>query len=139
MKYKFTASCSKDQLKGIRSFVNDTLMKHGLSDIDISTLVLAIDEVCANLMIHAHQCNPDHHLDVEINIQPNKGITFNIIDQGIGFDINTYNEPSVNDLIERKRKGGIGLILVKKIMDDIQFVKINNKNTCKLFKKLSVN
>lgn len=138
MKYKFTAYCSKDQLKGIRSFVNDSLNNHGLSDIDISTLVLAIDEVCANLMIHSHHCNPNHHLDLIINIQTNKGITFDIIDQGIGFDINSYNEPSVNDLIERKRKGGIGLILVKKIMDDIQFVKVNNKNTCKLFKKLCV-
>ena len=138
MKYKFTASCSKDQLKGIRSFVNESLSNHGLSDIDISTMVLAIDEVCANLIIHAHNCNPDHHLDIVISVQSEKGIAFDIIDQGMGFDINSYIEPSVDDLIERKRKGGIGLILVKKIMDDIQFVKVNNKNTCKLFKKLNV-
>lgn len=138
MKYKFTASCSKDQLKVIRSFVNNSLNNHGLSDIEISTLVLAIDEVCANLIIHSHQCNPNHYLDLVISIQPQKGIAFDIIDQGIGFDINQYTEPSLNELIERKRKGGIGLILVKKIMDEIQFVKVNNKNTCKLFKKLSV-
>lgn len=138
MKYKFTASCSKDQLKGIRSFVNEALNNHGLSDIDISTLVLAIDEVCANLIIHSHQCDPSHNLDLIINVKPNVGIAFDIVDQGIGFDINAYIEPSVDELIERKRKGGIGLILVKKIMDDIQFVKVNNKNTCKLFKKLSV-
>lgn len=125
-------------MKGIRSFVNNALNNHGLSDIDISTLVLAIDEVCANLIIHSHNCDPSHYLDLVISVQPNKGITFDIIDQGIGFDINAYTEPSVNELIERKRKGGIGLILVKKIMDDIQFLKVDDKNTCKLFKKLSV-
>lgn len=139
MKYKFTASCSKDQLKSIRSFVNNALSNHGISDIDISTLVLAIDEVCANLIIHSHKCDPSHQLDLVINVKPNDGIMFDIIDKGIGFDINDYTEPSVDELIERKRKGGIGLILVKKIMDDIQFVKVNDKNTCKLFKKLSVN
>jgi serine/threonine-protein kinase RsbW len=138
MKYKFTASCSKEQLKSIRAFVNSSLNNHGLSDIDISTLVLAIDEVCANLIIHSHHCDPSHHLDLIINIQSGKGITFEIIDQGMGFDINQYTEPSVTELIKRKRKGGIGLILVKRIMDDIQFLKVNDKNTCKLFKKIDI-
>lgn len=137
MKYSFTASCSKDQLKDIRSFVTESLNNHDFSDIEVSTLVLAIDEVCANLMIHSHHCNPDHFLEVVIHVTPNEGVAFDIIDQGIGFDINAYNEPSVDELIERKRKGGIGLILVKKIMDDIRFVKENNKNTCKLYKKLT--
>ena len=138
MKYKFTASCSKEQLKSIRAFVNSSLNNHGLSDIDISTLVLAIDEVCANLIIHSHHCDPSHFLDLVINVQNGQGITFEIIDQGMGFDINQYIEPTVTELIKRKRKGGIGLILVKRIMDDIQFLKVNDKNTCKLFKKIDV-
>ena len=138
MKYRYTASCRKAELKSIRSFVNKSLHNHGLTDLDISTLVLAIDEVCANLIIHSHQCNPDHSLELIINVKPNEGIAFDIIDQGIGFDITAYNEPSMDEIVETKRKGGIGLILVKKIMDDIKFVKENETNTCKLFKKVSV-
>ena len=138
MKYSLKASCSKDQLKEIRAFVNQSLHNHGLSDLDISTLVLAIDEVCANLMIHSHNCNPEHYLEVVIKVKRNEGVIFNIIDQGIGFDINAYNEPTIDELVTKRRKGGVGLILVKKIMDDIQFSKVNNKNTCKLVKKVAV-
>lgn len=138
MKYSCKVPCEKDKLKDIRQFINDTLHNHGLSDLDISTLVLAIDEVCANLIIHSHRNNPQDQLEVIVIIEANKGITFKIIDRGDGFDINEYKEPSIDELILKKRKGGVGLILVKKIMDDIEFQKINDTNCCKLFKKIPV-
>ena len=127
MKYNRKVPCTKEQLKEIRGFVNNSLGQHGLSDVDISAMVLAIDEVCANLIIHSHHCNPKEFIEVIIIVGPNEGVEFRIIDEGVGFDINEYDEPSIDDLIQSKRKGGIGLILVKKIMDDIDFIKKNNK------------
>lgn len=138
MEYSCKVPCVKDKLKEIRKFINDSLHNHGLSDLDISTLVLAIDEVCANLIIHSHQCNPNDSLEVVIIIEADKGITFKIIDHGVGFDINQYIEPSLDELVTKKRKGGVGLILVKKIMDDIEFEKVKDTNCCKLFKKIPV-
>lgn len=138
MKYNRKVPCTKDQLKEIRGFVNKSLGQHGLSDVDISAMVLAIDEVCANLIIHSHQCNPKEHIEITINVGLNDGVEFKIVDQGVGFDINKYEEPTIEDLIRSKRKGGIGLILVKKIMDDIDFTKSKDKNTCRLFKKINI-
>jgi serine/threonine-protein kinase RsbW len=139
VKYNRKVPCTKEQLKEIRGFVNTSLGQHGLSDVDISAMVLAIDEVCANLIIHSHHCNPKEFIEVVIIVGPHEGVEFRIIDEGVGFDINEYIEPSIDDLIQSKRKGGIGLILVKKIMDDIEFIKKNNKNTCRLYKKITVN
>lgn len=138
MKYNRKVPCTKEQLKEIRGFVNNSLGQHGLSDVDISAMVLAIDEVCANLIIHSHECNPKEHIEIIINVDIHNGVEFKIVDEGVGFDINQYDEPSIEDLIKSKRKGGIGLILVKKIMDDIDFIKLNNKNTCRLFKKIDI-
>lgn len=138
MKYKRKVPCTKDQLQEIRGFVNKSLGQHGLSDVDISAMVLAIDEVCANLIIHSHQCNPKEHIEITINVGLNNGVEFRIVDEGVGFDINQYKEPSIDDLIQSRRKGGIGLILVKKIMDDIDFIKTKENNTCRLFKKIDI-
>ena len=138
MKYNRKVPCTKDQLQEIRKFVNNSLARHGLSDVDISAMVLAIDEVCANLIIHSHHCNPNEHIEIIINIGQKKGVEFRIVDEGVGFDINQYDEPTIDDLIESKRKGGIGLILVKKIMDDIEFIKTKDKNTCRLYKKIDI-
>jgi serine/threonine-protein kinase RsbW len=37
-------------------------------------------------------------------------------------------------VIGEKRKGGIGILLVKKIMDEIEFESKNGENTCRLIK-----
>ncbi len=138
MQYSYTVPCLKEKLEDIRNFISDILIKHGLSEVDANTLVLAIDEVCANLIIHAHEGNPNDTLEVDVKLEKNKGVTFKIIDTGKSFDIRNYNAPSLDELIKQKRKGGIGLILVKKIMDEIEYKTINNKNTCKLFKKIEI-
>jgi serine/threonine-protein kinase RsbW len=39
-------------------------------------------------------------------------------------------------VIKSKRKGGLGIILVKRIMDKIEFESIQNKNICRLYKIL---
>jgi serine/threonine-protein kinase RsbW len=139
MKYSFKVPCKKEKLRDIRSFVKDVLDKHGLSEIDASTLVLAIDEVCANLIIHAHQCNGKESIELQILVEPNFGVVFDIIDKGEIFDIGEYEAPKLEDIIKKQRKGGLGLILVKKIMDDIQIIKEPTKNICRLTKKIVVN
>ena len=138
MKYYYKIPCKKDHLKDIRSFVWKALVNHGLSEMDISTMVLAIDEICANLIIHSHQCDPAEFIKININVIKNEGIEFSIYDHGTGFDISKYDEPSIDDLIKTKRKGGIGLILVKKIMDKIEFITESGFNVCKLYKKADV-
>jgi len=138
MKYSYKVPCKKERLRDIRSFVKEVLEKLGLSDIDVSTLVLAIDEVCANLMIHSHQCNPDESIEVQIKQDKKEGLEFRIIDNAEMFNIVDYQEPSLDDIIKKQRKGGIGLILVKRIMDDIQIETKKHKSVCKLYKRIDL-
>ena len=138
MNYNLTIACSKEKLKDIRLFVRESLKNHGLDDVEISALVLAIDEISANLIIHGHNNNPKDHFDLIIDIKKGQGVVFRILDDSDMFDINNYEAPDIDDLIKRQRKGGIGLILVKKIMDDIEFDKFKGKNCCKLVKRANV-
>ncbi|MDH5396691.1 MAG: ATP-binding protein [Cyclobacteriaceae bacterium] len=138
MKYSCTIPCEKEKLKDLREFVQASLNNHDLSEQDISALVIAIDEICANLIIHSHKCNPGHSIELVIKILKDKGIEFNIFDCGEKFDINNYTPPSIEEIIKTRRKGGIGLILVKKIMDEIEFLPGPDQNICRLFKKIRV-
>ncbi|MCZ6899981.1 MAG: ATP-binding protein, partial [Bacteroidetes bacterium] len=58
MDYRYNCQCSKEKLKKIREFVSEVLHKYNLTEVKINELVLAVDEVCANLIIHSHNCNP---------------------------------------------------------------------------------
>ena len=137
MNYQYSIGCSLSNLKGIRDFIRMSLKGHGISDVMMNEIVLALDEMCSNLMIHAHNCNPDDQLELHINI-PGKGkLIFEIIDDGSSFDINHFQEPDLGNLIHEKRKGGLGIRLVKSIMDNIEYLSKDGKNVCRLTKKIN--
>jgi len=121
MTYSFKVPCCKDKLQSIRDFVTNILSNYNLSDVEAHQLVLAVDEVCANLMIHSHHCNPDENIELRIRVEEGRGITFEIRDEGTGFNFCEYKEPDINEIIGTKRKGGVGLMLVRRIMDQIEF------------------
>ena len=136
MKYKYDIGCSLDNLLGARDFIRKSLKPHVQSDVTLNEIVLAIDEMCSNLMIHAHHCDPDHMLELTIWTKDKDQLVFEIEDDGTVFDINSFNEPELGSLIHIKRKGGLGIRLVKTIMDKIEYETRDGKNVCRLTKKV---
>jgi len=136
MNYKYNVACSIENLKGVRDFIRGTLKDHGISDLEISEIVLALDEMCSNLMIHAHHCNPDELFELHIQIEKDNPVVFEIIDDGTVFDINQFHEPALNNIIHEKRKGGLGIRLVKSIMDKIEYQRQSGKTICRLIKSV---
>jgi serine/threonine-protein kinase RsbW len=139
MNYKYKVGCSIENLKGVRDFIRGALRDHGVADLQISELVLALDEMCSNLMIHAHNCNPDELFELHITIEKDDPVIFEIIDDGGTFDINQFSEPELGNLVHEKRKGGLGIRLVKSIMDKIEYQNLKGKNICRLIKKVNFN
>ena len=136
MEYKFKVPCSKSKLGEIREFLHQVLSENSIPEVTVNTLILAVDEVCANLIIHSHNCNPDEYIELKVKVDANSEVTFDIIDHGDGFNIVDYKEPLISDIVKQKRKGGIGLMLVRRIMDDIELIQGNKKNVYRLHKKI---
>lgn len=130
-------ACSIDNLKNIRSFVSKRLHELSVSELEINMLVLAVDEICANLIIHSNNNNEQQQLEVAIQDDA-EGVAFEIKDQGEAFDVNSYEIPDIDEIIRTKRKGGLGLILVKRIMDKIELRKEKGHTVLRLFKKVTL-
>ncbi len=140
MKYSIKVPCCKSKLKTIRSFVDETLGQYVVSDIDLNMLVLAVDEVCANLIVHADIEDKVSDECIVLNIMVKKNtIVFEVIDhKDHGFDFSNYREPKLEDLVKTRRKGGLGLMLVRRIMDDVEFKTKDHINVCRMVKKMPV-
>ena len=136
MEYRFKVPCTKSKLGEIREFLQRILSENSIPEVTVNTLVLAVDEVCANLIIHSHNCNPKEHLELKVKVVGNSEITFDIIDHGDGFNIGEYKEPLISDIVKQKRKGGIGLMLVRRIMDEVELIQEKKKNVYRLHKKI---
>ena len=133
MSHKLNLSCCTSALVELRSFLQLSLKTYGFSEVDRHQLILAVEEVCANLIIHSHACNPKELIHLEVK-ELKKKLSIEITDKGDAFNLLEYEVPDLKKVIEEKRKGGIGILLVKKIMDEIEFESKNGKNTCRLIK-----
>jgi len=137
MKEQINVSCSVDNLKKIRDFISQSLGEY-MPNKDKEMVVLAIDEICANLICHCHYPHKTH---ISVHVVKNElrnEFEFLIKNRGDQFDYGSYSEPTLSEIVKQKRKGGMGMMLVRRIMDDIDFFQEGGINVCKLVKKSSI-
>ena len=135
MKKTFQIPCSTNYLKDARAFFNEALNEVELDETTQNAIILAVDEVCANIIIHS-KCKESQFIKLSLEVKSGK-LIFEIMDHGArNFDINTYEGPELDEIIESKRKGGVGILLVKKIMDKIEMKSSNGINVCRLYKSI---
>ncbi len=130
-------SCSRQNLQQVRDFVRGFLLAAQRSELVVNQVVLAVDEVVANFIIHANgeDANQfldlllvlsDHHLDIEIE---DHGSNL-FLPQG------ATPSPDLREYIRQGRKGGMGMTLVSRIMDRVEFFERNSHTICHLSKVL---
>lgn len=128
---------STDNLAMIREFTKDAASESGFSEEIAGKIMLAVDEACTNIIKHAYKHSPDGNIHISIKFENTKLIV-SITDEGAHFDPNSVPEPDLREYYKQKRIGGLGMYLMKKMMDEVKYYSINeNKNRVVLIKYLS--
>jgi serine/threonine-protein kinase RsbW len=115
--------------------VGDVLKKLPLTEIRVNEIVLAVDEVCANMIIHSCSNDPSYSIDLIIHLSDDE-LVFEFINRGERFDISSYKEPNLEELVEKRRKGGLGLMLIHRIMDKIEYRDEGETEIYRMYKKI---
>lgn len=121
---RLTFPSHTSQLELIRRVTKQVLDFSGaFSENDQEDIGLAIDEACTNVIAHSYRVNGKGVIQVEFNMQPDK-ITIILTD--MGEEGSLFNPDILSDLDREKyftrlRKGGLGVHLIKKIMDVVEY------------------
>lgn len=138
MKNVLRISCSRNNLKVVRDFVTDYLAAYHLADLQLNQIVLAVDEVVANLIIHANAEDESQHLDLAVQVD-GEMFGIEILDHAVrSYKPANYHEPDLKEFIRQGKKGGVGMALVNRIMDRVEFTTSGSRNVCRLYKKLAI-
>ena len=121
MKTHYVAACSKQSLPKIRAFVEEELCALNVQDAVTHQLVLAVDEACANSIIHHHLCDESSRIKLTIS-RNGKELLIELTDNGDPFPIHEYKPEDLAEIIRKRTKGGLGIFLINKIMDKIEVV-----------------
>ena len=94
---------------------------------------LALEEAVSNVMLYAY---PGKSGQVLVECDKSDKLVFTITDSGVPFDPTQQKDPDVTQSAEERPIGGLGIFLVRQIMDDIRYERKDDKNILTLTKKL---
>jgi len=140
--FKVTLPSDTANLDIIRKFVNGITENMGFSDEEIYKIELAVDEACANIVNHAYKNDAppaSRVIDVSVRARPDR-VEIVIADHGGGFDPQKVQNPQMQEYLKKMKRGGLGIFLMKKMMDEVKFrIKPGVRNEVKLIKYLNRN
>jgi serine/threonine-protein kinase RsbW len=132
----FKIKSQTEKLSIVRDFITEAARNFGFDDESAGNIALAVDEACTNIIKHAYENRPDREID--IRVQMNKQI-FEVIvtHQGKLFDPRLFKSPDIQEYIAHPRRGGLGIRIMKLLMDNVDY-KILPDKKCEvhLIKKL---
>lgn len=136
-KYHLKIPSQSDNLALIRELIAKVTSQIGLDDDEASKIELAVDEACTNVIKHAYNQNDNQTIDVLVKIDTKKIIVI-VSDKGQGFDPDKVKTPDLNEFIKAGKKGGLGICLMRTLMDKVDFqIKPGQKNQVTLTKYIS--
>lgn len=132
-----TIPAEKEHIRDIVDPIEVYLRENGADNKAIYKIAVALDEVLTNIASYAYTTNNGQvTVQYEIDEENEKMIIINIIDEGKAFNPLTSKEPDTTLPLEQREIGGLGLFIVKKTMDDVEYIRKNNKNILTLKKKI---
>ncbi len=109
-----------ESLAAIDEFVAGAADQASFDDCTAYQVRLAVDEACSNIIEHAYGGEGSGTIECTYHVQDDL-MTVVLRDHGDRFDPQSVPEPNLSADLRDRNGGGLGLHLIRKIMDEVQF------------------
>ncbi len=134
-KHILRVSATTRHLSEVRDFVARHARKFGFSESDVEDIRLAVDEAYTNVVKHAYHNDTNQVVQIELGGN-NYEFWISLIDDGDSFDPKTYHEPNIQQSIHNGKRGGVGVYLIRQLMDMVEYRKSDGQNEIRMRKTL---
>ena len=137
--FRLKLPAKTENLGIIRQFIAGIADNVGFSDDDIYQIELAVDEACANVVKHAYMNTSatKNEMLVTVHVKPDR-LEITIADRGKGFNPDHLHSPDMDEYLKRMKPGGLGVHLIKTLMDKVTFnIKPGVRNEVRMVKNRS--
>ena len=134
--YSFELKNSLSELDFLCENLEKYGQKIGLSKKLVFEINLALDELFTNIISYGFNDDQEHLIKVTIKPQT-EVLCLRIEDDGIPFNPIEFETPDVACSVENCKIGGLGIHIMRKLMDDIIYQRSDDKNILTLKKNLS--
>ena len=104
----------------VREFVVRMIRQSRVSREDQNKITLAVDEAVTNIIEHGFDQGVEGSIEVEIEFDPGKFLVI-VRDNGRVFNPESIPNPDMKEHVKAGRKKGLGLFLMRQIMDEVRY------------------
>ena len=125
----------KDNVPSMLSFIGDFGKEHNFPEDFKNKLLIVGDELFSNIINHGYENNGGPIFVRLMFDDTDNEFVITVIDKAKAFNQLEVNNPPVGSDAKTQRIGGLGIMIVKKIMTEYAYDRINDKNILVLKKR----
>ena len=129
----FTIANQLAELQRAAGLIEAFALEHGLPTKAAFELHLALDEWLTNVISYGYEDGDPHTIRVCLQREP-AGVALEVEDDGRPFDPLSVAPPDLDRPLEERPIGGLGIHLVRKVMDRLAYERRGDKNIFKMWK-----
>ena len=135
-KKMITTEAKTENIEQITAFVDRELEKRDCPARQLNQIRTAIDEIVSNIARYAYTPETGN-VTVQFDYdEPERNVLLTFTDEGVPFDPFQRSDPDITLSAEERKIGGLGIFLVRKIMDDVRYIREDGKNILRIRKKI---
>lgn len=125
------------ELSTINRFLGKAGEEWGLSASFMMSLELVMEEAVSNIIFYAYEKGSVVDDAVDIRLEwVDRWLTVTLEDHGVAFDPTAKKDPDITLSAEERPIGGLGIFLIKKIMDEVSYRRVDGRNIFIMRKKV---
>ncbi len=123
-----------EQMPGFLDAFEAFAEQAGLSLVVQNKVAMVFDELLNNTISYGYQDDNEHTIDIQVDVYPSY-LSVVIRDDGVPFNPFTREDPNIELSIEDREIGGLGIHLVRNVMDEVSYERKVNQNVLTLVKR----
>jgi len=120
-------SARLESLPLVQEYVENLAQRSGINGKRLIQLSVALEEVVVNIINHAYGQKGRGDILVGFDDQA-EAVVVSLSDTGLAFNPLEAAEPDVEMALLDRPIGGLGIMMVKKLMDEVHYERRNNEN-----------
>ena len=123
-----------DEIPVLADFIEEVCEEAGRGPADVFNLNLALEEAVTNVMLYAYPQEEEHTLCLTAQGDTDS-LRFTLTDTGVEFDPTKKEDADVTLSAEERPIGGLGIFLVKQLMDEVSYERRDGTNNLIMTKR----
>lgn len=133
--YVFELKNTLKEIECLSLNIQEFCKNHSVSQKTIYDITLSLEELVTNIISYGYDDKNEHKIEIKFILQDDV-IEITIKDDAKPFDPTKHPEPDVNKSLEEKQIGGLGIHLVRNLMNTMSYKRDNGNNILTLTKKI---